>query len=106
MTSRGEPDETDALRAGRPPAADLGAQRIERLRVSGAERIAEHARPHAYVAEPVHHRLGLVRSVFGVPAAGQDDRVGAGHRGPPRKASTSAANSPWCWNRNPCAESG
>jgi hypothetical protein len=23
-----------------------------------------------------------------------------------RKASTSAANSAWCWNRNPCAESG
>ncbi len=24
----------------------------------------------------------------------------------PRKASTSAANSAWCWNRKPCAESG
>ena len=23
-----------------------------------------------------------------------------------RKASTSAANSAWCWNRKPCAESG
>ena len=32
---------------------------------------------------------------------------GAGEiQGQVRKLSTSAANSAWCWNRNPCAESG
>jgi len=103
VTSRREPDEPDALRPRRPLAADLGAQRVQRRRVPDVERIAEHARLHADLAEPAGHRLGFVRSVRGITAARQDDHVGAGHL---RKASTSAANSAWCWNRNPCAASG
>ncbi len=75
MASRGEPHEPDALRASGPPAADLSAQRVQRRRVPDVERIAEHARLHAQLAEPAGHRLGFVRCVFGIPAAGQHDHV-------------------------------
>jgi len=81
VTSRGEPYEPDALGAFGPPTADLSAQRVQRCRVPDVERIAEHARLHAYLAKPAGHWLGFVRSVFGVPAAGQDDHVRAAHRG-------------------------
>jgi hypothetical protein len=75
VTSGGEPDEPDALRACGPAAADLSAQRVQRHRVPDVERIAEHAGLDADPAEPPGHRLGFVRSVGGVPAAGQDDHV-------------------------------
>jgi hypothetical protein len=51
---------------------DLGTQRVQRRRVAGVERIAEHTGRHADLAEPRGYRLGLVRSVIGIPAAGQD----------------------------------
>jgi hypothetical protein len=79
VTARREPDEADALGACFPAAADLGAQRVQRRRVPDVERVAEHARLHADLAEPAGDRLGFVRSVGGVPAAGHDDHVGAGH---------------------------
>jgi hypothetical protein len=49
-------------------------------RVPDVERIAEHARLHAYFAEPAGHRLGFVRGVGRVPAAGQHDHVRAVRR--------------------------
>src|SRR2546430_8583827 len=81
MTSRGEAYEANALCTSGPPAADLSAQRVQWRRVPDVERITEHARLHAYLAEPPGHRFGFVRSVFGIPAAGQDDHVRAVHRG-------------------------
>jgi len=80
VTSCGEAYETDALCTLFPSAADLSAQRVQRRRVPDVERITEHARPHAYLAEPPGHWLGFVRGVLGIPAAGQDDHVRAGHR--------------------------
>ena len=44
------------------------------------------------------HRLGILR-----PGG---ERADVHHAGLVRKSSTSAANSAWCWKRNPCAESG
>jgi hypothetical protein len=58
-----------------PPTADLCTQRVQRYRVLDVERITEHARLHPYLAEPPGHWLGFMRSVFGIPAAGQDDHV-------------------------------
>jgi len=78
VTTGGEPDEPDALGTCGPPAADLGAQRVQRRRVPDVDRVAEHARLHAHLAEPAGHRLGFVRGVLGIPAAGQDDHVRAG----------------------------
>jgi hypothetical protein len=78
MTSRGETDEPDPLRTSSSPTGDLSAERLQRHRVPDVERVAEHACLHAYFAEPPGHRLGFVRSVCGVPAAGQDDHVRAG----------------------------
>jgi hypothetical protein len=34
------------------------------------------------------------------------ERADVRHAGPARNSLTSAANSAWCWNKNPCAESG
>lgn len=78
MTARGEPDEPDALRTSRPPAADLSPQRVQRHRVLDVERIAEHAGRHAYLAELPSHWLGFMRSMCGIPATGQHDHVRAG----------------------------
>jgi hypothetical protein len=78
MTSCGEPHEPDALCTCRPPTGDLSAQRVQRHGVPDVERIAERARLHAYLDQPPGHWLGFVRSVFGIPAAGQDDHVRAG----------------------------
>jgi len=80
MPSGGEPHQADALRALGPPIPDLGPQRVQRHRMADVERIAEHARLHAYLAEPAGHRLGLVRGVHRIPAAGQDDHVRIANR--------------------------
>src|SRR6202034_1550027 len=52
----------------------------QRRRVPDVERIAEHARLHAELPEPPGDRLGLVRSVLGISAAGEDDHVGCANR--------------------------
>jgi hypothetical protein len=80
MAACREPYEPDALRAFGPPTADLSAERVQRHRVPGVERVAEYARLHANLAEPAGDWLGFVASMFGVPASRQDDQVRAGHR--------------------------
>jgi GAF domain-containing protein len=99
VASSREPHKPDALCASRPPTADLGAQRVKRHRISDIERVAEHARLHAYLGEPPGHRLGFVRSVHGVPATGQDDHVGTDRwrvcRHDRSQLRSSAAPHPW-----------
>jgi hypothetical protein len=80
MAACREPYEPDALRAFGPPAADLSAERVQRHRVPGVERVTKYARLHANLAEPAGHWLGFVGSMFGVPASGQDDHVRASYR--------------------------
>jgi hypothetical protein len=80
MAACREPYEPDALRAFGPPTADLGAERVQWLRVPDVERVTEYARLHADLAEPAGHWLGFVASMFGVPASRQDDQVRAGYR--------------------------
>jgi len=102
----GEAHEPDALGAFGPSPADLGPHGLQRHRVPHVERVTEHAGLDADLAEPGSHGLGFVRSVLGVPAAGQDDHVRAGHRGVQLRAICSTVSGVVPLELPRCAEPG